>query len=128
VRPTNSHLSFESAIRLPQFLDFLAENPRLTNSKPAVLFIGSPLYQDVKEPAFSMVDGYFPSDGHLQASREQSVYGFSGDSSVAPPLILHWIYFGDPWVNDLHKEKITRFWTLYLERRGAQLTAFTGDL
>jgi len=126
-KPTNSHASFEAAIRLPQFLDFLA-GTTTTNSRTSVLLIGSPLYQDAKEPAFSMVDGYFPSDGHLQASREQSVYGFSGDSTVALPLILHWIYFGDPWVSDLHKEKITRFWTLYLARRGAQLAAFTGDL
>src|SRR5947208_7239500 len=126
-KPTNSHSSFEAAIRLPQFVDFLA-GTTTTNSIPSVLLIGSPLYQDAKEPAFSMVDGYFPSDGHLQASREQSLYGFSGDSTVAPPLILHWIYFGDPWVSDLHKEKITRFWTLYLERRGMQLAAFTGDL
>jgi hypothetical protein len=28
----------------------------------------------------------------------------------------------------LHKEKVTRFWGLYLERRAAQLAAFTGDL
>jgi hypothetical protein len=126
-KPTNSHSGFESAIRLPQFLDFLA-GTTMTNSRPSVLLIGSPLYQDAKEPGFSMVDGYFPSDGHLQASREQSVYGYSGDSTTAPPLTLHWVYFGDPWVSDLHKEKITRFWTLYLERCGAQLAAFTGDL
>src|SRR5438552_6789266 len=126
-KPTNSHSSFEAAIRLPQFVDFLA-GTTTTNSIPSVLLIGSPLYQDAKEPAFSMVDGYFPSDGHLQASREQSLYGFSGDSTVAPPLILHWIYFGDPWVSHVHKEKITRFWTLYLERREMQVAAFTGDL
>ena len=126
-KPTNSHSGFEAAIRLPQFLDLLA-GTTTTDAKPSVLLIGSPLYQDAKEPAFSMVDGYFPSDGHLQASREKSVYGFSGDTTAAPPLSLHWLYFGDPWVSDLHKEKITRFWTLYLERRGGELAAFTGDL
>src|SRR2546422_7121304 len=31
--------------------------------------------QDAKEPVFSMVDGYFPSDGHLLATREKSVFG-----------------------------------------------------
>ena len=125
-KPTNSHLSFAAAIRLPQFLDFLAE-ARAANSQFSVLLIGSPLYQDAKEPAFSMVDGYFPSDGHLHASREESVFGFSGDSATAPSSILHWIYFGDPWVNDLYREKVTRFWTLYLERCGTRLVTFTGD-
>ena len=127
-KPTNSHLSFEGAIRLPQFLDFLSENLRKTGLSPAVLLIGSPLYQDPKEPGFSMVDGYFPSDGHLHASREQSVFGFVKDAGPALPLNVHWVYFGDPWVSDLHRERVTRFWSLYLERRAAQLATFTGDL
>ncbi|HXU75698.1 MAG TPA: hypothetical protein VN794_03975, partial [Methylomirabilota bacterium] len=92
-KPTNSHSSFEGAIRLPQFLDFLSENLRKTGLSPAVLLIGSPLYQDPKEPAFSMVDGYFPSDGHLHASREQSVFGFGKDAGPALPLNVHWVYF-----------------------------------
>jgi len=128
VAPTNGHLKFEAAIRLPQFLDFLADNLYATNVQPAVLLIGSPLYQDAREPGFSMVDGYFPSDGHLQASREQSIFGLTANAAAMPSLAIHWLYFGDPWVNDLHKEKVTRFWTLYLQRRGAQLAAFTTDL
>jgi hypothetical protein len=126
--PTNGHLKFEEAIRLPQFLDFLAENLHATNVRPAVLLIGSPLYQDAREPGFSMVDGYFPSDGHLQASREQSIFGLTAHAADLTPLAIHWLYFHDPWVSDLHKEKVTRFWTLYLERRGAQLAAFASDL
>jgi hypothetical protein len=126
--PTNAHLKFEEAIRLPQFLDFLAENFRETNARPAVLLIGSPLYQDAREPGFSMVDGYFPSDGHLQASREQSIFGLTASAMALSSLEIYWLYFHDPWVSDLHKEKVNRFWTLYLERRGAKLAAFTSDL
>ena len=60
---------FGQAIRLPQFLDFLADNlPR--DERPAkVLLIGRPLYLDEREPSFSMVGGRFPSDGHLRAPR-----------------------------------------------------------
>ena len=126
--PTNAHLKFEEAIRLPQFLDFLADNLHATNVQPAVLLVGSPLYQDAREPRFSMVDGYFPSDGHLLASRERSIFGLTANAAAMPSLAIHWLYFADPWVNDLHKEKVTRFWTLYLQRRGAQLAAFTTDL
>jgi hypothetical protein len=129
VPPTNSHLKFQAAIRVPQFLDFLGETTRATNSAaiPAVLLLGSPLYQDAKEPGFSMVDGYYPSDGHLMASREKSVFGItSKDASL--PMRVHWAYFGDPWLSDLHKEQITRFWTLYLGRRSADLAIITGDL
>jgi hypothetical protein len=124
-KPASPRLNFDGALRLPQFLDFLAENVAFPNA--TVLLIGSPLYQDAKEPAFSMIDGYFPSDGHLQASREQSIYGFTGESATLPHLRMNWLYMGDPWMNDLHQAKVERFWTLYLERRGSVLASFTSD-
>jgi hypothetical protein len=175
-KPTIGHLNFDSALRLPQFLDFLSESlpgssamsrspsegHTFSGVRPSaaaatsdglsaldhpagskhldisaaedgrtplnLLLIGSPLYQDAKEPAFSMIDGYFPSDGHLQASREKSIFGLTPGPQASRPMIVHWLYFGDPWVSDLHKEKITRFWTLYLERRGDELASLSGDL
>ena len=127
-KPTRPPLDFADAIRLPQFLDFLAEHPPPANSPLAILLVGSPLYQDAKETAFSMIDGYFPSDGHLLASREQSVFGLSPQANHAPPLAVHWLYFGDPWLSELHKEKVTRFWTLFLQQHAARLAALTGDL
>ncbi len=126
--PTNnSRLNFAGALRLPQFCDFLAENAPAGGSPLHLLLIGSPLYQDLKEPGFSMADGYFPSDGHLQASREQTPFGFSGQANLMRPLVVHWLYFGDPWVSDLHREKVTRFWALYLQRRAARSATFCGD-
>jgi hypothetical protein len=125
-RPSVARLTFDGALRLPQFCDFLSENFPATNSRCVVLLIGSPLYQDPKEPDFSMADGYFPSDGHLQATREKSVFGLS-DRSL-PSLHVYWVYFGDPWASDLYKEKVTRFWTLYLEKNGSHLITFSGDL
>jgi len=92
-----------------------------------VLLYGSPLYQDAKEPGFSMVDGYFPSDGHLQTSRENSVFGATGETGRGERTEVDWLYFGDPWISDLHRDKVTRFWTLYLERRGAELNVLTRD-
>jgi hypothetical protein len=127
-RPKKKSLNLDGAIMLPQFCDFLADNVAEASGPLAVMLIGSPLYQDAKEPDFSMADGYFPSDGHLIASREKSVFGRRETVGQTPSLIVHWIYFGDPWVNDLHKEKVTRFWTLYLERRGGQLASLSRDL
>ncbi len=125
-KPANARLNFEDSIQVPQFLDFLAQNLTSTNPPSTVLLIGSPLYQDAKEPVFSMVDGYFPSDGHLLAAREKSVFGSNG--SASSPLVVHWVYFADPWLNDLHKERVTRFWTLYFAQHGSQLAGFSGDL
>ena len=126
-KPTGTHLNFQGALRIPQFCDFIADNLAGRERTITVLLVGSPLYQDPKEPSFSMVDGYFPSDGHLQATREDSVFGFSGQTNREPSLNVHWLYFGDPWISDLHKEKVTRFWTLYFERRAGQLATFAQD-
>lgn len=125
-KPKAPRLKFNGTLRLPQFCDFLSETYPQTNAEIQVLLIGSPFYEDPKEPDFSMVDGYFPSDGHLQASREKTIFGLNG--SGTPALRVNWIYFGDPWVTDLYREKVTRFWALYLERRGGRLATFGGDL
>jgi len=118
-KPANARLNFDETIHVPQFLDFLAQNlPRPILSQRSCSSAAS--VSDAKEPVFSMIDGYFPSDGHLLGTREKSVFG--SDGSASPPLMVHWVYFTDPWLSDLHREKVTRFWTLYFARRGSQLS------
>ena len=126
-RPEAPKLNLDQAVRFPQFLDFIGENLAGTNPV-AVIMLGSPLYLDAKEPSFSMADGYFPSDGHLLASREQSVFGLTGHQDALKNAVVHFGYFGDPWVSELHREKITRFWALYVQGQGARLATFCGDL
>ncbi len=118
----------DQAIRLPQFLDFIEETVTSPHTQLIVLVIGSPLYMDPKEPQFSMVDGYFPSDGHLVATREQSVFGLRPRPASMKDFAVHFGFFGDPWVNQIHEEKVLRFWSLYLKQRGARLESFFGDL
>lgn len=128
-KPSGPKPGFDGAIRLPQFSEFLARNrpARREAINFPLLLVGSPLYQDAKEPAFSMAEGYFPSDGHLRASREQSVFGFNPGESPATGPFVYWAFFGDPWLSDLHREKVERFWALYLERRGGRLASFSPD-
>lgn len=126
-RPAGTKLNFDRAVRFPQFMDFVAEN--LGGSEPVtVIVIGSPLYVDHKEPGFSMVEGFFPSDGHLLAGRDQSVFGAKGRAEALRNVSVHFGYVGDPWVSAIHREKISRFWTLFLEQQGARLATFCGDL
>lgn len=127
-RPEESKLPFNDAVRFPQFMDFIADNLHDTNRAMTVLLLGSPLYVDHKEPGFSMMDGYFPSDGHLLASREGSPFGIKGRSAALEGIRVHFAYFGDPWVSEIHQEKISRFWSLYLQGQGARLITFCGDL
>lgn len=127
-RPESPRLSLDQAIRFPQFLDFLSAHRSSDPGSLAVIVLGSPLYLDHKEPGFSMVDGYFPSDAHLGAGREDSVFGLKERTGALPQVRVYFGYFGDPWVSQIHEEKISRFWSLYLEGQGARLSAFCGDL
>lgn len=120
-------LNFDNAVRFPQFMDFLGEN--VSHSEPlTVIVIGSPLYVDAKEPGFSMADGYFPSDGHLLAARDKSVFGLRAREHALKNVTVHFGYLGDPWVSAIHQEKIARFWTLYLAQQDALLATFCGDM
>ncbi|GEM_PF-1261837 len=126
--PVVCELDFNQAVRLPQFMDFIGENLNQTNLSIVTLVLGSPLYQDEKEPAFSMVDDYFPSGGHLLAAPEQSVYGRTNTPILLSGITVHLDYFGDPWSSDLHRQKVSRFWNLFLKSQGAQLATITSDL
>ncbi len=127
-QPKASGTDFSQAVRFPQFMEFVGENLNATNCSVVAIVLGSPLYLDEKEPAFSMVDGFFPSDGHLLAPAEKSIFGLKDAADSLPGVAVHFGYFGDPWANELHQQKITRFWNLFLKLQGAQLTTFTGDL
>lgn len=118
----------DGALRLPQFVDFLAGAAAPDASPATVLLIGSPLYRDAKEPAFSMVNGYFPSDGHLRATRDRTVFGVADRQDRLPGARVYWAWFGDPWVSEVHQERVRRFWSLFLAGQGARLGGFAGDL
>ena len=127
-RPSDSgKFNWDSAVRFPQFMDFVADNLAAPGSA-LVVVLGSPLYLDPKEPGFSMVDGLFPSDAHLNASRDRSVFGLKTRVGALNGFVVHYGYFGDPWVSEAHQDKVNRFWTLYLKGQGAGLATFCGDL
>lgn len=115
------------SLRTPQFLDFVASHVRTTHRATVILLIGNPLYVDPREPAFSMVHGYFPSDGHVNATREQSIYGTRGRERTLAETSLFWIYFGDPWISEVHRERVSRFWNLHATALGARFATLCAD-
>jgi len=129
-QPGGAGPQFAGAVRLPQFLDFVhgALPGKQAQEAVTVIVLGNPLYLDLKEPSFSMNEGYFPSDGHLKVGREKSVYGVTDRADALSGMRVHFGYFGDPWVSGIHEEKISRFWHLFLKLQGAELAALSGDV
>ena len=127
-RPRRAGPQFTGAVRLPQFMDFLRTTTIPSTEPLTLIVLGSPLYMDPKEPSFSMADGYYPSDGHLRVGRDKSVYGVTDRTNSLRNVFVHLSYFGDPWVSDVHREKVSRFWRLFLETQGGTLATFSGDI
>ncbi len=119
--------SVTQAVRLPQLLRHVAENYR-PQDKLDVLVLGSPIYDDPKEPALSFVDAALPSDGHLKASRNQSPFGTKDMPDVLKNITLHLAFESeDIFINDQHRYLLKRFWSLYLSQQGGILASFTAD-
>jgi hypothetical protein len=109
-------------------MEFVGKNLVVEDCSTVVVVLGSPLYLDDKEPAFSMVDGYFPSDAHLHVGQDRSVFGVLGRANSLQDVVVHQGWFGDPYVSAAHQERVDRFWTLFLKLQGACLSTFCGDL
>ncbi len=123
-----NHPSVTGAVRLPQLLRYIANN-FAQGDRLDVIVLGSPFYDDPREPAFSMAHGHFPSDSHLFASQSRTPYGAANFSDLLAGLHVH-IGYGNERImrSDRHRFFVERFWTLYVEQQGGHLTSFVGDL
>ncbi|MBX3746466.1 MAG: hypothetical protein KF833_14255 [Verrucomicrobiae bacterium] len=116
------------AVRLPQFLEFVAADRGDRERAGRVLVLGNPLYLDEREPAFAMADGLYPTDGHLVATRERSVFGRAESGDPLREVTVHMAYFGTPWRDGVHEDRVRRFWRLYVAGRGGRWGLCAGDL
>ncbi len=120
-------LPLPNAIMLPKLLSRIAEDH--TGDGPLdVVIQGSPFYADPREPGFAMVDGRFPSDGHLAHGRDKTPLGVDTPDKYAR-LRVHLVYdAASPMEGSRHEEMIERWWRLNIEAQGGELVSFSNDL
>lgn len=123
-----SEPSVVGAIRLPQALRFIGQDyPVIQDSD--VILLGSPLYDDPKEKAFTMRPNHIPGDGHLTKARSLTPYGIKGQETLLAKRRVHLAFYDDTWKQDDHHSYfVQRFWTLFVEGQGGQFSSFTHDL
>ena len=114
------------ALRIPQALRFVAEN-HTRNKNAEIILLGSSLYDDPRDAAFTMAGGLIPSDGHLNVSRSISPYGAIDQPELSKSLRVHFLLPGNQFASDQHLYFIKRFWTLYVQQQGGSLVSFSGD-
>ncbi len=123
--------NYSDAVLLPQFLEHLSTHvvDSRKNEPVNVLVLGNALYKDDREDAFSMREGWFPSDGHLKVSQRHSVYGAAKKVGQLKNFTVHILHTNRPeeWYNDLYRHRIQRFWNLFVKVQGGVLSTFTQD-
>ena len=94
-----------------------------------ILIVGSPLYNDPStewSQGFSMLEGYVPNDGHFRASNRHSP--FSVEAKSLGQVNVHFISSFNQWVDTTHhKNRVHRFWDLWVTENGGTLATFTDD-
>lgn len=116
------------AIRLPQALLFIGRDYPAAQESDLIL-LGSPIYDDPTDQGFTMRNNHIPGDGHLSKTRSVTPYGIKGQDSLLAKRRVHVGFLDDSWKQgDQHAFFVHRFYTLFIEGQGGQLSTFTHDL
>jgi hypothetical protein len=120
----------ESSARvvLPQFLSLVAQQRRA--QRLTIVIAGSALYANSADPACDMTDGYFPSDGHLDADPTLSPFTTKGHEHALVGAVVHYAYTNDDFAvsGTPHRAGVQRFLALYTKGLGGTLASFSPDL
>lgn len=112
-----------NGLRVPAIFEFCATHADLATAKGRLVLIGSTIYDDPSEPAFSMKDGYYPSDAHLATTRQESVFGLKDATNRLEGVIVHWASVGAQYQDDGNRSAVERWWTLYCQTQGCILAS-----
>jgi len=117
-----------AVLRTPDLMRYISQN--FASEEPVeILLLGSPLFADPNNQAFSMQDGLVFGDGHLVHGRDQSVFGIAGQDDDLKNMRLHWVYDGDAvYQNSRHEHFVQRAWTLWFEGQSGAVVSFGDDI
>ncbi len=111
------------ALQVPGFLALAGSHLRRADERVHVILIGSPHFVSLEEPGFNTREA-FPSDAHLAADPRDSVFGIASKRQALTGVSVHWAYFRDCFVNDFHKGRLGRFWSLFVRGQGGACSTF----
>lgn len=121
---TSGHPRVIGAVKLPELLRYAAQNYKGTEPLD-VIVLGSALYDDPTEPAFSMAEGHFPGDGHINnGSRGQTPFAAKQIEGLMVGMRVHLAFNDALLANDRLNHFIQRFWTLFIEQQSGALVSF----
>jgi hypothetical protein len=120
--PESQALS-DYSLRAPMLFQYCAKNTTVAKDNGAIILVGSLIYDDPAESAFSMKDGFYPSDAHLAVTRQESVYGLQEMKNTLENVPVYWVAAGSTFQDDGNRSSVERWWTLYCQTMGAVLAS-----
>jgi hypothetical protein len=114
-------------IDAPTFLALAGAQLRQPGEPARILLLASPFYMDPENPSWNMNEAY-PSDGCVAASQQDSVFGTANQPRALAGVEVHYGYLRECFVNDVHRERLKRFWSLFVHSQQGVLVTFAPDL
>ncbi len=114
-------------IDAPAFLALAGAQLRKPGEPARILLLASPFYMDPENPSWNMNEAY-PSDGCVAAGQQDSVFGTANKPHALAGVTVHYGYLRECFVNDVHRERLKRFWSLFVHSQQGVLVTFAPDL
>ena len=92
-----------------------------------VIYYGAMIEHDYKASETSMLQGRYPSDGHLTVDGYLSPYGIVDRPKAYANTTVHICNSDNRFLNRVHYKAVHRFWGLSLKAQGGHLGTFTDD-
>lgn len=115
------------ALNTPRLMEQLAAQSG--HDTRMILLLGTPLHRTRSEESFDMTNGSYPSDAHVFATLQESIFGVAGQSNRLSNTCVSWVFPSEQiWENELHRVLVRRFWGIWFNAQGGTLVRFDADL
>lgn len=109
----------KECISLPKLLTLVRES--MASDTRKIMITSSILNQDSEEPAFSFSEGRFPSDGHLQATINETPFATKRDLLSKVSVVWNDTSVAADFMNEIHRVSVRRFVTAWIQGQGASI-------
>lgn len=115
------------ALDIPATLRTIVKDYDVENIDAIAVF-GSPIYDDVREPALSMAGAYVGSHAHISTSLSESHYALGGLEGTLNGTPVHISSEGYDWIESTrHGAAVEEFWSLSVAHLGGALVTMNQD-
>jgi|GEM_PF-7055774 len=110
------------------FAEFMVTLSGKRDTPLHVLYAGSPLNGSMK--GFEFLAGRYPSDGHLSADPRLTPLSTATKNEYLKNVRIHFLALIEPgsWDSPAHKDRVNRFWSLFIQSQGGMLVTTTDDV